>query len=262
MNASWALDLPFHRYCWHNYYENKMLADIQRPLIAHPESIRITGTPVMDDLLALHEVLNDPWKCCNRKKRIIYSPHHTIGNMHPDGIAYSTFLENCDFLLEMAQKYKDLIHIAFKPHPLLRNNLNKYWGVEKTSKYYSKWLELENAQIEDGTYMGLFKYSDAMIHDCASFMVEYLYTEKPVLFLMREDNTDDCRSRFLNECKALHYIAWNHNEIERFITDVINSKDNMAEKRRIFKKVNLLPPNNKLACENIINAILCQDEYA
>ena len=259
--AKWNTNLPLHKYCWQNYYENEMIAEVSRPLMSYPESIIVTGTPFMDELMTPKECFVNPWRSSASQKRIIYAPHHTIGDMHAEGIAYSTFLENGEFMLAMAKKFKSKVHFAFKPHPLLINNLYKIWGKDKTDNYYAEWQSMENAQFENGVYVGLFKHSDAMIHDCASFMVEYLYTGNPVMFLMREDNGDDIRSKFTQECLNLHYVAWSHSDIENFILDVIDGKDPMKKKRASFYEECLCPPHGKSACQNIINAILGKEEY-
>lgn len=46
------------------------------------------------------------------------------------------------------------------------------------------------------------------------------------------------------------------NEIEAFIINLINGKDELFEARNKFITTNLMPPNHKLASENIFNDIL------
>jgi hypothetical protein len=54
------------------------------------------------------------------------------------------------------------------------------WGSEKTTAYYDKWDNLDNGQFKSGDYVDLLT-SDALIHDCGSFMAEYLVVGKPAL---------------------------------------------------------------------------------
>ena len=57
----------------------------------------------------------DPWKEQSiNKKRIIYAPHHSL-SVSNSFISISCFLEVCDFMLELADKYQDKVQIAFKP---------------------------------------------------------------------------------------------------------------------------------------------------
>ncbi len=79
-----------------------------------------------------------------------------------------------------------------------------------------------NSQLEEGEYVGLFRESDAMIHDCTSFITEYLYTGKPALYL-----NPNIRDR-LNEYGKLGYDAilkaHKQTDIEDFILSVIRGE--------------------------------------
>ena len=183
-------------------------------------------------------------------------PHHSIGNADHGGIDYSTFLEYSDFILAMAQKYKDDIQMAFKPHPLLRKNLLAYWNEDKINEYYKRWDEYENTQLELGGYKGLFMHSDAMIHDSGSFTIEYHYTHKPVMYLVKNDKHTDNQNEFAVQAYNLHYKGHNEEEIEKFICDVIAGCDPQYDERKKFFEESLLPPNGKTAAQNIIDAIL------
>jgi CDP-glycerol glycerophosphotransferase (TagB/SpsB family) len=90
-----------------------------------------------------------------------------------------------ELMLELAQAYKDRIQIAFKPHPSLITQLYQHpdWGKERADDYYARWQQMENTQLETGGYVDLFMTSDAMIHDSGSFVVEYLYANRPVMFV-------------------------------------------------------------------------------
>lgn len=254
-------DTIFHRYAWQVYMEN----EISKEDVSKVSSIKgintiVTGQPFMDDLLRDKTCFNDPWQKLSGKKRIIYAPHHSLFGALA---TWSTFLEFSDFMLEMAEKYKEHTQWAFKPHPLLKPKLKQIWGEKKTELYYNKWKTLENSQIEEGEYMGLFKHSDAMIHDCGSFMLEYLYTNKPVMYLVNGEHfSDDSINRQTKMAYSLHYHGKTKQQIENFIQNVISEKDDMSSKRTEFCKKYLTPPNEKSACENIINAILGIKEYA
>ena len=198
------------------------------------------------------------WKDQSRlKKKVIWAPHHSIENC-PDIYGYSSFNELADVMLELAEKYRDKIQFAFRPHPLLRPRLNadEHWGEQKTTEYYKKWEQLENGQLSDSDYTDLFLQSDAMIGDSISFMCEYSAINKPYLFTTR----DDTISHKFNELGA---AVFNHllykspplsEKIESFLQDVVlNGNDPLSEKRCEFTKNNLLPQNGKSASENIFD---------
>ncbi len=258
----WTYNLYIHQNCWQHYHENSMCAKASKEhLQKNRESVVITGVPMMDELLISKDCLNDVWLDTKRRKRIIYAPHHTIGDNNASGISYSTFLENADFILSLAKRYESETYWAFKPHPSLKDKLYAVWGAKRTDTYYKKWAEMENSQFENGKYIELFKFSDAMIHDCSTFTQEYLYTKNPVLYLVRDEHHTDNLNEFAKESYNLHYHARNHADIEQFIKNIINGNDILKGKRIEFFKKALLPPNGKTACENIINAILGEEEY-
>ncbi|MBP5455841.1 MAG: CDP-glycerol glycerophosphotransferase family protein [Paludibacteraceae bacterium] len=263
IDESWVFHHAMAHYSWQYYYNNDLsMRSAQIHFPSFTKNLVVTGLPINDNLLQDKQSYPDPWRTVeNKRKRIIYAPHHTIGDLHMDGIAYSTFLTYSDFMLNMADKYKDQIQWAFKPHPCLKKRLYQVWGEEKTDTYYQKWADLENTQLETGEYVGLFMHSDAMIHDCASFTIEYHYTQNPVLYLVRDEKHTDNLNDFAKRAFDLHYKARNQQDIEKFINDVIAGNDEMKAERKKFYQECLLPPHGKSASDNIINAILGEEEY-
>ena len=177
------------------------------------------------------------------------------------GLALSSFLENGQLMLELMHKYENEVQWIFKPHPLLYSKLVKQWGKEKTDDYYNDWKNSENSQYENGQYDAIFKYSDAMIHDCSSFTIEYHYTKNPVMYLMRKQGRDVIYNDFGQKAFDLHYKGNTKEQIEQFIQNVIRGVDPLKEERERFYNEHLIPPHGKTACENIIDAILGEAEY-
>jgi CDP-glycerol glycerophosphotransferase (TagB/SpsB family) len=143
------------------------------------QNIIVIGYPIYDEYQEA-KFNTSIWKVADDNlKRIIWAPHHSIeGN---NGLLkLSTFLENADSMLDIARKFHEKVQFAFKPHPMLLQVLYNHpkWGKEKTDKYYKEWENGKNTILTTGSYMELFKSSDAMIHDCGSFIIEYLYTKK------------------------------------------------------------------------------------
>lgn len=245
-------------FAWIVCVENNLVVQRKRELIGRlrTHNLRITGLPVQDSLMMDKSKLKDPWKDHTGKKRIIYAPHHSLKGENGGGIEYSTFLEFGDYMLHLAKKYNNYVHFAFKPHPTLYKKLLKVWGTDRTNTYYKEWETLDNTQYESGEYMGLFAHSDAMIHDCASFQIEYLYTKNPVLYLVIGSHKVEDMNEFGRSAFEMHYHAGTQNEIKEFVKNVILGNDPRYNERIQFFKNYLLPPNNKSACENIIDKIL------
>lgn len=259
ISEAWSYTQPLQDHCWHIYYENEIPKAYSKKFSRlKGKNCRVTGLPFQDRLLTPKENLKDPWKpSIPKRKRIIYAPHHSIGDQNYLG--FSTFLENAQVMLDMARKYSGSVQFVFKPHPVLKTRLNELWGSEKTEDYYNQWAVMENSQIQQGEYLGLFKYSDAMIHDCCSFQIEYHYTKNPVLYLIRDNDEAKHKSK-LNEFGQmafdLHYKGSTAEDIEKFIDNVIDGTDIRRKEREAFFDNYLLPPHGKTACENIIAEIL------
>lgn len=254
---------PFYYYLWHYYLENKTVVDELESILPNSFVYKLdTGLPIMDVLLKSKDSFNNPWKNNVQKKRIIYAPHHTVYSenfVSTSPVDYATFLIYADFMKEMVIKYHDKVQWAFKPHPLLKSKLYEIWGESRTEDYYTFWEKTTNTQLAEGEYISLFKHSDAMIHDCGSFKIEYLYTGNPVLYLVKEDQPYDYSNWQTREALALHYHAHNESEIEQFILNVIEGKDSIKDRRCAFVRSYLTPKNNKNACDNIIEAILGEE---
>ena len=216
----------------------------------------VTGYPGMDSFLKKDYKPIDVWKIKDKEiKRIIWAPHHTIPGMGAT-LDYSTFLRYYDFMFEVATKYQDSIQIAFKPHPVLRAKLSmdEVWGKRKTDKYYQKWAELSNGQLHEGDYMDLFLTSDGMIHDSGSFVIEYLYTNKPVMFLINDDSILNRFNEIGKMALSRLYQGKTQEDVESFLIDVIlKNNDLMANERLLFYNSIIKPPNNRTASENIFN---------
>lgn len=253
----WNVHQRYYHICFRLFFENQSVLDDFVPLLnVNSSRLVATGVPMMDQLILPAEEFPNPWKNNDSRKRIIYAPHHTIADMHYKGIAFSTFLEYCDFMLYLADKYKDQVVFAFKPHPRLYTNLLNIWGQEKTDSYYNEWKIRENCQLEDGVYDGLFKHSSAMIHDCGSFITEYQYSHHPALYLVGENSDHSNMVSLATNSFNLHYKATSKVQIEEFIQDVVSGNDPLKKERDLHYKAQLLPPYGKTACENIINVIL------
>jgi CDP-glycerol glycerophosphotransferase (TagB/SpsB family) len=231
--------------------KNKQVAT--EHMINKAKNVVVTGAIKLDIMFDRSYTPKDVWKPQEKpKKRIIWAPHHedkTPAHMYQLDAFYDLY----EIMLELAEKYRDSVQIAFKPHPLLKVKLRDKWGEEATAAYYRKWAELENGQLEDGEFFDLFLTSDAMILDCLSFVAEYSVTGRPALF------TEGTHSRvLLNDMgKALHSMMYHakdnlKEEVSRFIEDVvIAGNDPLREERLEFVKNEMMPPNGRTAAENV-----------
>lgn len=225
-------------------------------------NIVVTGHPIVDYLMEREEGMPSVWKKMGKeRKKIIWAPHWTVEKQ--TFFSVSTFLSLADVMVSLAIKYKDSIQFAFKPHPNLYNALCSHsaWGKQKTDAYYEIWATMENSQLENGEYRNLFQQSDAIIHDCGSFILEYMLVGKPCMYLSQGD-TEHLFNNMNLEALRCYTIGKTKEDIETFIQEqVIGDYDPHAEKRKAFCEKYLIPPHGKTAAENIIDAILGNPPY-
>lgn len=159
-------------------------------------------------------------------RRVIWAPHHSF---KPESkLRRTAFLWAAGAMKELAEEYAGKIQFAFKPHPRLYVEMltHPQWGEERTRAYFDFWRTSPNTQLEEGGFIDLFKTSDALIHNCNSFIAEYLYTGKPALFL-----TDEAvalkgeMNGFGRAALDSHYIAATKEEVRSFLESTVLGGD-------------------------------------
>lgn len=259
--GKWSYDFHFHNLAWRQYYSTPMhLAEAQKVARNHGANVRVVGYPNADDFLA--STHNDPWKRIEgspRRKRVVWAPHYAIADEF--GLAArSNFLWMAEPMLRLAQERDHELQVAFKPHPRLLTELYAHpdWGRERTDNYYHQWQTLDNGQLETGGFVDLFMTSDAMVHDSGSFVVEYHYSQRPVMFVSQDlDALLATQSEFGRDAYRHSYIGRTWDDIAAFIDGVVlGGNDPMAPGRKRFFDECLLPPGGKTVAQNTLDDII------
>ena len=247
-------DLFFHNLVGMHFVETelhrKMAMEHSRN---RAENIVVTGYPAPEVFLRQDYVPRDLWKPQSHpKKKVIFAPHHTIDQeQYP-----SVFLEVCDQMLELAERYRDTIQFVFKPHQVLKFKLQQRWGVEQTEAYYQRWDRLENTQLVSDGYEDLFLTSDALIHDCGSFTTEYLFVRKPVMYLCGDADMSGKFNEFGRHAFNCHYHGRTADDIDRFLQEVVlDGVDPMQPQREQFFQEHLRPNDGLLPSQKVLQSI-------
>lgn len=213
----------------------------------------VTGYPATEVFFREDYVPQNQWKPqSHTKKRVIYAPHHSIDKSYYP----SVFLETCEEILQIAEKYADSIQFVFKPHQTLKFKLQQVWGVERTEEFYERWDRLENAQLVSDGYVDLFMTSDAMIHDCGSFTTEYLFVQKPVMYLCRNTDMASKFNEFGQKSFECHYHGTTGRDVEDFLQRVVlDGDDPMKECRERFYEEFLRPKDGVLPSRKILKVL-------
>lgn len=218
----------------------------------------VVCSPSLESLFEKPDYKSTTWKKQSASKlKIIYAPHQSISkNENPN---LSTFLEVGEEIKRLAVKYKDNLQWSFKPHTLLKSKLYKHpdWGVEKTNQYYNFWQNSDFTQLDLGDYIQLFHESDAIIHDCGSFVLEYLLMKKPCSYLIfNKDNQLKAINDFGLKALESYHILTTHAGIEIFLKNIINGKAYVKEQHAEFLKEYVEPfYSNSSPSQKIINHI-------
>ncbi|MBR1858122.1 MAG: CDP-glycerol glycerophosphotransferase family protein [Selenomonadaceae bacterium] len=242
---------------WKNFFESqeRLLHDEKSCKVGMPRGY-YSGQPKMDVFFKKpHFDYN--WKMAQPDAvKIIYAPHFAIDF----GIKFSTFQHNYQFIYEYAKTHPETSWV-FKPHPnLLFSAVSSgvFKSNEAFAEYLQRWNDLPNAKVETGAYyQSIFATSDGMILDSSSFVSEYQYTGKPLLFLTNEDQKFNTFGQKLMEV-LYKADGRDFNGISNFIKDVlIAGNDKMFKTRRKFfdKHLNYKKINGTLAASFIFDNI-------
>lgn len=210
----------------------------------------------------IYEVLV-PWKYLGKDKkfRIIWAPHWSIGIDKSNKFATATFDENYQFFLDFAKNNPDTEWIL-KPHPELRAQAikTKFMSAEEFDNYTKEWENLSNASFYNtGNYFDLFRTSDLMILDSISFIAEYLPANKPSIYLSQNIRDRSIFSELGTKMLDLCYHSYNNTELEELIKSIKNGEDFHKQERQkvineeIFFYDGTVSENIKNDIENIFN---------
>lgn len=245
-------NLFLHNICWKKFSlqsKEHILQDRYCGIGSY--GLIFSGYPKLDKLLNPDCRNNAEWKTLKPDaKKIIFAPHHSI-NETP---FVSTFAKNYMFFLEYASEHTDTTSWIFKPHPLLGLSCVKngiFSSMEEWDLYCQTWDRLPNAKFVEGEYMSWFASSDAMIFDSMSFISEYLYVNKPALFLTRDG--ESFNEYGIEVLKSYYHSKGDdYNSIMKFIELDLKNDNKETIRKEIFN--NLLDYNgiNGVSATNFI----------
>ncbi|MBR3747841.1 MAG: hypothetical protein IKN27_12860 [Selenomonadaceae bacterium] len=251
-------DTPIYHLAWKLFFETKFHIKLleQRCRIGMPRGI-YSGYTKLDALCETPNNLEFDWKLARPDaKKIIYAPHWSIAS----GIFYATFQWNYKFMYEFAKAHPETSWVL-KPHPnLLASAVGHgvFPSEEAFKEYLQAWDDLPNAKVFTGAYyQEIFATSDGMIMDCGSWIGEYQYTHKPMIFLTRETQQFNALGNEL--MKVLYRVdGRNLNAIGAIMQKVfIDGKDDMFEARMKFfdEHMNYMKANGMTASEFIFKTL-------
>jgi GR25 family glycosyltransferase involved in LPS biosynthesis/CDP-glycerol glycerophosphotransferase (TagB/SpsB family) len=187
--------------------------------------VHVTGHPKFDHYQRRFHLAETPQP--KPIKTFLWAPHFVLpGNQK----MYSTFTLYCSAFLTLIQRQD--IHLIIRPHPLLSQWIeeanptarNLYQQLLSAAQQYSH-VEWDSGH----DYTLTFARSDALIADAGSFLLEYLPSKKPILYLTHET----CHG--LNRTAEFIYDAYDvarqEEDIFTFVDNIVAGRDAMKTRR-------------------------------
>jgi Putative glycosyl/glycerophosphate transferases involved in teichoic acid biosynthesis TagF/TagB/EpsJ/RodC len=140
-----------------------------------------TGHPKLDRFSqGIMESRSGPLaKALGNRRAVLWTPHFSV----EEG-GWSTYLQNGETILSAFEKQDDLA-LIMRPHPLFFPRLRKLGLMDEEGEAaFRERLKVAGMILDESPdYAEAFACSEAMIADAGSFLLEYLPTQKPVLYL-------------------------------------------------------------------------------
>lgn len=224
---------------WKHFMESQIdYAEIMRYSKHFGSNCVFFGAPSLD--LYKHNDTNFkvPDKINNGKPIVIYAPHHTVHGT-PEGFNLATFHIYHNYFLNMVESNPD-INFVFKPHPSLgyKLKIKNVMDEREYNDYIHKWNSFPNAiSYFDGDYINLFKISDLLITDSASFIVEWLPSKQPCMYLVNPERDRDTYleyfSRLARTILEKYYLCYDEQNIAQYFRQIIFDKYDPLREERI-----------------------------
>lgn len=229
-NIEWQFNLPVQKFSWKviaRSKRHKMM--FEKYCDSHGRNVIGIGHPKFD---GIYKILNedikapDDWiKKINGRKVLLWNPHFSVDG----GDAWSTFEKWVDVILQLFNANKD-VFLLIRPHPLLfdRLILLKKMNEQQIEEFRNMIKESDNILLDEtDDYKQSFFLSNGIMTDAGSFLLEYLPTKKPILYLPNDKGPGLYDDSLVDH----YYIGRKREEIEDFIMMIYHGEDPLYDKR-------------------------------
>ncbi len=219
---------PIHTFGWKIYVRSQKYCEMfKRHCLGDASNVVVSGHPKMDLVHKLNRREAPQWLVNKIKDRkvLLWNPHHTVKQDE-----WSTFEQWNELMMDIFTDTKDAF-LLIRPHPLLFKNFASLPdGQSKLDGFYKRSQNMDNVFIDlSDSYLDAFKVSDGMISDASSLLLEYLPTQKPILYTHKVGGgllNDDGK-----ELVQYLYEGVTKEQIINFIDMVMLERDPMRELR-------------------------------
>ena len=186
------------------------------------------------------------------KKTVLWTPRWSTDS-HVGG---SNFFNYKDTILQLATNNLDILFII-RPHPLMFSNFLKTGEMteEEVKEFKLYCHNSDNVVLDESkSYSDTFWNSNLLITDFSGIVTEYFITGKPIIYCHSNVNFEytDTTNHLIHCC----YEAFDSNDIERYVHNLINQEDTMLQKRIEFIESFFPTVQNNSA--NILESLLLE----
>ena len=221
-NIGAQFDTALHRSAWRVFVRSERSRTMfGRYCLSGNNHVVVTGHPKFD-------ATNIPPETAPRKlldhiagrKVILWTPHFSVGTPP----SWATFQTYGDYILSEMRRRPDLF-LLMRPHPLFFKAMREHnaWDAGQEKAFRNELNATENFALDEAAdYHTALSVADALMADVGSFLLEFLPTGKPLLYLHCEGGlgmNDD------GEIIDALYAAYGLSDITSFIDMVARGED-------------------------------------
>lgn len=226
-NIQSQFNLDIHKYAWKIFARsNRQKIMYAKYCDAGSSHVIVTGHPKFDNQKLVNQVKNEKiLKKINGRKVILWTPHFSVENP-PTWSTYHIYQKT---IFDEFNKREDLF-LYIRPHPLFFKAMINHgiWSEEDEIKFRNMIENSHNMALDESAdYLQSFSISHALMADSGSFLLEYLPSLKPILYLHHPEGL----GLYDETLEELYYKAVNEQNIIDFIDMISKGKDPELEKR-------------------------------
>ena len=192
------------------------LDDCRRLQLMEGKNVVLTGYPKMDAFAGY------PQKKEGGAKKILITPHHAVDM---EELPLSNFLSYYRLIPRLPELFPET-DFVFRPHPLLFSRLinGEIWSRNQVEGYLKDLKEAGIEYSDGGDYLRIFSECDAIINDCGSFTMEWLFTGKPGCFVLNKKLKKEHLTTQMRQAVKRYRIARSEEDIIGFISEIVGTK--------------------------------------
>jgi len=255
-NIRYQYDLPLHQMAWRifarSHRHRRMFAKYCRSGCGH---VVVTGHPKLDSYgRSSIAGLDIP----QGKKAFLWTPHFSVG-VEPQ---WSTFQLYSEAIFNFFHHRSDA-HLIVRPHPFFFQAMkkNEIWDGQGEAEFRQRIQRSDNIILDESTdYRLAFAAADALLADAGSFLLEFLPTGKPILYLHHPEGYGLSEE---GDVVRHYYRATKPSDVECFLTMVAHGDDPMSGQRAAALEEFLYKIDGQAGeriCQHIVEAINCGDD--